>query len=107
MDAKKSGKFTQVKKKTDKLAELMNQFEELKDQDSDDEHQEKTLHENVDSSLNIRFYIQIVGKYMKENDLEKTLLKGLMESISGDLIPKNPWCEIQRALGTENLKKEL
>jgi hypothetical protein len=35
------------------------------------------------------------------------LLQGLKAAISGDTIPKNPWCEISRALGTTNLRVEI
>lgn len=32
------------------------------------------------------------------------LLTGLKSAISGDTIPKNPWCELGRTLGISNLK---
>ena len=31
-------------------------------------------------------------------------MTGLKAAISGDTIPKNPWCEVGRALGVTNLK---
>lgn len=40
-------------------------------------------------------------------ELEDALISGLRASISGDVIPKNPWCEISRALGDANLRKDI
>lgn len=44
---------------------------------------------------------------MGQAKLEEALITGLRASISGDVIPKNPWCEISRALGDANLKYEI
>lgn len=32
---------------------------------------------------------------------------GLKAAISGDVVPKNPWCEMSRALGTQNMKRNI
>lgn len=32
---------------------------------------------------------------------------GLRSAISGDLVPKNPWCEVSRTLGVQNLKLDI
>jgi len=35
------------------------------------------------------------------------LIAGLRASISGDVVPKNPWCEVSRALGDANLRADI
>jgi hypothetical protein len=44
---------------------------------------------------------------LKKTRLEDGLLTGLKASIQGDVIPKNPWCEVSRYLGTQNLKTDI
>jgi hypothetical protein len=39
--------------------------------------------------------------------LESAITQGLRQSISGDVISKNPWCEITRSISNANLKLEV
>jgi len=46
----------------------------------------------------------LINDYLKKTKLEDALITGLKAAISGDVIPKNPWCEVSRYLGSSNLK---
>jgi hypothetical protein len=48
-----------------------------------------------------------VYQYLSRTKLEQALLSGLKAAISGDTIPKNPWCEVGRALGSTNLRMDI
>lgn len=60
----------------------------------------------------IRRYIiesinQLTYQYLGQAKLEEALIAGLRASISGDVVPKNPWCEVSRALGDANLRADI
>ena len=47
-----------------------------------------------------KIILKLVYEYLTNTELEETLILGLKAAISGDVVPKNPWCEMSRALGT-------
>ena len=51
--------------------------------------------------------VKLVYEYLTNTELEETLILGLKAAISGDVVPKNPWCEMSRALGTQNMKRNI
>lgn len=57
----------------------------------------------VNKNQNMRVYLesndQLVNEYLAFTQLEQALTTGLRSAISGDLVPKNPWCEVSRTIG--------
>ena len=47
--------------------------------------------------------VKLGYEYSTNTELKETLILGLKAAISGDVVPKNPWCEMSRALGTQNI----
>ena len=59
-------------------------------------------------NINMKMYkiiiiVKLGYEYSTNTELKETLILGLKAAISGDVVPKNPWCEMSRALGTQNI----
>ncbi|CAD8099788.1 unnamed protein product [Paramecium sonneborni] len=94
--------FKTIKKRTNKTSDLTEKFKknlqeqlDSDDDDGDQQNEQKSKHESL------------VNEYLAFTQLEQALTTGLRAAISGDLVPKNPWCEVSRTLGVQNLKTDI